>query len=51
MEIEDPDEVNDLIRDREQEMLLEENIPLYVVPILSRERFTRDQPEAVRKIG
>jgi hypothetical protein len=51
VEIEDPDEVNDLVRDREQEMLLEENIPLYVVPTLSGERFTRDQPEEVRQIG
>ena len=51
VEIEDPDEVNDLVRDREQEMLIEESIPLYVVPTLSRECFTKDLPEAVRKTG
>ena len=49
--IEDPDEVRDLTRDRELEMLTEEHIPLYVVPTLGRERFTKALPEAVRKIG
>lgn len=49
VEIEDPDEVNDIVRDREQEMLLEENIPLYVVPTLGRERFTREHPEDLRR--
>ena len=51
VDIEDPDEVNDLIRDRELEMLTEEHIPLYVVPTLSRERFAQDLPEWVRKLG
>ena len=51
VDIEDPDEVNDLTRDRESEMLTEEHIPLYVVPTLSRERFTRDLPAGVRKVG
>src|SRR5215211_8834377 len=48
VERDDPDEVNDLVRVREQEMLLEENIPLYVVPTLARERFVRDLPAEMR---
>jgi hypothetical protein len=48
---EDPDEVNDLIRDRESEMLTEEHIPLYVIPTRGRERFTHDLPAEARKIG
>src|SRR4051794_38700822 len=51
VEIEDPDEIRDLTRDRELEMLTEEHIPIYVVPTLSRERFTRDLPAETRKIG
>ena len=51
VDIEDPDEVNDLTRDREREMLTEEHIPLYVVPTLGRERFTRDLPTQVRRTG
>ena len=51
VEIEDPDEVRDLTRDREHDMLVDEHIPIYVVPTLGRERFTRELPEDVRKIG
>jgi len=51
VDIEDPDEVNDLIRDRESEMLTEERIPLYVVPTRARERFIRPLQAEARKTG
>jgi hypothetical protein len=51
VDIEDPDEVNDLVRDRELDMLVEEHIPLHVIPTLGRERFTRDLPTEVRETG
>ena len=51
VDIEDPDEVNDLIRARELEMLIDENIPLYVIPTRGRERFVRNLRSAVRKTG
>lgn len=51
VEIEDLDEVTDLIRDREHEMLLEERIPLYVVPTHSRMRFGGQAPARARKTG
>jgi hypothetical protein len=51
VDIEDPDDVNDLTRDREIEMLTEERIPIYVVPTLSRERFTREQTATARRAG
>ena len=51
VDIEDPDEVNDLIRDREHEMLVEEHIPLYVIPTRARERFIKPQPAETRKTG
>ena len=51
VDIEDPDEVRDLTRDREFEMLTEERIPLYVVPTLGRERFMRDPPAEVGRTG
>jgi hypothetical protein len=49
--IEDPDEVRDLTRDRELEMLVNEHIPLHVVPTRARERFIRPQPADARKTG
>ena len=51
VDIEDPDEVNDLTRDRELEILTEEHIPLYVVPTRGRERFVGHLPAEVRKTG
>ena len=51
VDIEDPDEVGDLTKDREIDMLVEEHIPLHVIPTLSRERFTDDLPERVRRTG
>lgn len=51
VDIEDPDEVRDLTRDRELDMLTEERIPIYVVPTLGRERFTRDLPAEARRTG
>jgi hypothetical protein len=51
VDIEDPDEVRDLTRDRELEMLVEEHIPLYVIPTRARERFIRPLPAETRKTG
>jgi hypothetical protein len=51
VDVEDPDEVNDLVRDREFEMLTEERIPLYVVPTRGRERFMSNIPVQIRKTG
>jgi hypothetical protein len=47
---EDPDEVRDLTRDRELDLLTEEGIPLYVVPTQGKARFTRQSSVQVRKI-
>jgi hypothetical protein len=49
--IEDPDEVRDLTRDRELEMLVDEHIPLHVVPTRAPERFVRPAPAQARKTG
>ena len=51
VDIEDPDEVRDLTRDRELDMLTEARIPIYVVPTLGREHFTRDLPAEARRTG
>jgi hypothetical protein len=51
VDIEDPDEVRDLTRDRELEMLVDEHIPLHVVPTRARERFIRHAPTVTRKTG
>ena len=51
VDIEDPDEVRDLTRDRELEMLVDEHIPLHVVPTRARERFFRLLPADTRKTG
>jgi hypothetical protein len=51
VDLEDPDEIRDLTRDRELDMLTEEHIPIYVVPTLDRTGFTRGQPAGVRKTG
>jgi len=49
--VEDPDEVGNLVIDREIDMLVEEHIPIHVIPTRGRERFTRRLPEAVRRTG
>ena len=51
VDIEDPDEVRDLTRDRELQMLVEEHIPLYVIPTRARERFVKALPAETRKTG
>ena len=51
VELEDPDEIRDLTRDRELDMLTEEHIPIYVVPTLDRTGFTQEQPARARKAG
>lgn len=32
MDLDDPDEVGDLVSDREIEMLVEEHVPIHVIP-------------------
>ena len=49
--VEDPDEVGDLVIDREINMLVEEHIPIHVIPTRSSARFTRQLPESVRRTG
>jgi len=44
VDLDDLEEVNDLIRDRELDMQDEEHIPLYVIPI-SSERLSRHPPK------
>ena len=51
VEADDLDDVSALTKDREIDMLVEENIPLYVIPTRGRERFTRHVTDTVRKIG
>jgi hypothetical protein len=51
VDIEDPDEVNALTLDREREMLIEEHIPLYVVPTRSRTAVAAPAPQRARKSG
>jgi hypothetical protein len=51
VDIEDPDEVNEITIDREREMLIEEHIPIYVVPTLSRWRFAGQAPARVKQVG
>ena len=51
VEIDDIDDVNDVARDREREMLLEERIPLYVVPTLDPTGFDAPAAGRTRKVG
>jgi hypothetical protein len=49
--IDDPDDVNDLVRDRERHMLVEEHIPIYVVPTLDPAGFAEPPRARARKAG
>ena len=51
VEADDLDDVSALTKDREIDMLVEESIPLYVIPTRGRERFARHVAETVRKTG
>ena len=51
VEADDLDDVSALTKDREIDMLVEENVPLYVIPTRGRERFARHVAEAVRQTG
>ena len=51
VDIEDPDDVNALTRDREFEMLVDERIPLYVIPTRAREMFVDSRPNEERRTG
>jgi hypothetical protein len=51
VDVEDRDEVNDVVREREQEMLVEERIPILVVPTRSRNPFFLDPPKAEKRAG
>lgn len=49
--VDDPDEVGDLVVDREIDMLVEEHIPIHVIPTRSTIRFARQIPESVKRTG
>jgi hypothetical protein len=49
--VEDPDEVGDLVIDREIDMLVEEHIPIHVIPTRSSARFAGQIPASVRRTG
>lgn len=51
VDVEDPDEVGDLVIDREVNMLVEEHIPIHVIPTRGRARFTRQLPDVARRTG
>jgi hypothetical protein len=51
VDLDDPDEVRDVVRDRELDMLAEEHIPITVVPTQAREQFMTSLPERRRKTG
>jgi len=51
VDIEDPEEVNDLIRDRELDMQIEEHIPLYVIPTRGTDSVIRHMPAPVKRTG
>ena len=51
VDVEDPDEVKSLTRDREFDLLVEDHIPLYVIATRGTKRGTRHLPAEVRKTG
>jgi hypothetical protein len=51
VELEDPDAISDVTRERALEMLTEEHIPLYVMPTLDPTGFTQTTPARARKVG
>jgi hypothetical protein len=51
VDVDDPDEVKALTRDREFDLLVEDHIPLYVIATRGRERGMRHVPVEVRKTG
>lgn len=51
VDLDDPDEVRGVVRDRELDMLAEEHIPITVVPTQARDRFVTSLPERARKTG
>jgi hypothetical protein len=51
VEIEDLDDVRDLVKNRELDMLTEERIPILVVPTLDPTGFVQQAPASARKTG
>jgi hypothetical protein len=51
VDIDDLDEIRDVTRDRELDMLTEERIPISVVPTSGPEPFAETSPSPVRKTG
>jgi hypothetical protein len=49
VDVDDPDDVRRLTRDREVDLMVEEHVPLYVIPTRSRERIYGYLPEGARK--
>lgn len=51
VKIEDPDDVRELTKDREIDMLTEEHIPIYVTPTLDPTGFTTERPQRAKKVS
>lgn len=51
VDVEDPDEVGDLVIDREIDMLVEEHIPIRVIPLRGSRRWLAEESDEGRKVG
>ena len=51
VDLDDPDEVGDLVSDRELEMLVDERIPIHVIPLRSRKGAVLDHEDARRQVS
>jgi hypothetical protein len=51
VDVDDPDEVRELTRDREAELLAEDQIALYVSPRRSSEQIFGDPPQRMTRVG
>jgi hypothetical protein len=51
VDVEDPEEIGKLVTERTVDMLVEEHIPIYVIPTRGRERIFGYPPVDVRKTG
>jgi hypothetical protein len=51
VDLEEPDEVTDLVLDRMMELLIEDNLPIYVIPVRTPERRAAMREAASREIS
>jgi len=51
VDVDDPDEVGDLVSDREIDMLVEERIPIHVIPVRWRESAIHEHDGARRWVS